>query len=180
MTENKHGRDGKARHAPLVMRSELTMRGEERLGEPEGGDRKSEGGEAETDTTGRATLTREYEDRAEEGTRGAREARQRDPGCRALGRSGNRTSRRLYTPTRRREIKKTVKGKHSPIGHGAGRTRLGKVQPDNTEVGALRIPTDVHHPNPQSGLIKVTARQTNEKAGAGRRTIDLVHGPDVR
>jgi hypothetical protein len=53
------------------------------------------------------------------------------------------------------------------------------MQPDNTEVCALSIPTDVHHPNPQSSLIQITTRQTDKEARAGRRTKSLIHRPDV-
>ena len=71
-----------------------------------------------------------------------------------------------------------MEGKHSPIRHGTRCTRLGEVQPNRTEVGTLIVPTDIHHSYPQSSLVEVTTGQTNEVAGAGRRVVHLVHGPD--
>ena len=52
------------------------------------------------------------------------------------------------------------------------------MQPDGTKVRAFDMPTDIHHPNPQSGLVEIIARQTYEIASTGRRVMNLKHGPD--
>ena len=146
------------RHAPLVHEKNLAMGREERPASPGEEIGRARAEESVTDTTGMITPMRESRSSSKGGTRGDREARQRDPKSRALERSGNQTSCRPDAPTRRREIEEAVEGKHSPIRHGTRCTRLGEVQPYRTEVGALRVPTDIHHSYPQSGLVEVTTR----------------------
>ena len=65
-----------------------------------------------------------------------------------------------------------------PIKQGAGHTRPREVQPNCAEISALGMPANIHHPNPQSGLIEIITRQTYEEAGAGRRVVRLIHKTD--
>jgi hypothetical protein len=51
------------------------------------------------------------------GDKGSQRGETTRPKGRTLERSGNQTSRRPDTPTRRRIIKETVKGKHGPLRH---------------------------------------------------------------
>jgi hypothetical protein len=52
------------------------------------------------------------------------------------------------------------------------------VQLNSTEVGTLKVPTDIHHPYPQSRLVEITTRQTNKIASTGRRVVHLIHRPN--
>ena len=71
-----------------------------------------------------------------------------------------------------------MESKNGPIGQRVRGTRPGEMQPDGTKVRALRIPTDVHHPNPQGGLVEITTGQANKIARTGGRAVSLVNGPD--
>ena len=177
--ENKHSRDGKARHAPLGHEEYLTVRGEKSPASARKKIRRTRTKEMSHRHNGHVhpdERITELEKRRDKG--GKRRKTTRPSEDRALERGGNQTNSRPDAPTKRREIEKAVESERCPIGHGAGGTRPGKMQPDSTKIRALSVPIDIHHPNPQSGLVEVTTWQTNEIARAGGSIVDLIHGPD--
>jgi hypothetical protein len=80
MTKYEHGRNRKVRHAPLVHEKNLAMGREERpAGSGEDIGRARGRRSPVTDTTGMITSMRKSRSSSKGGTRGDKEARQRDP-----------------------------------------------------------------------------------------------------